>query len=44
MKTLDLDDRMQTKVSVNGLDDSVDYSTVQGDVSLKVVPSCIHRF
>lgn len=44
MKTLDLDEKMQTKVSVNGLDDSVDYSAVQGDVSLKVVYSSIHRF
>lgn len=37
MKTLKLDEKMQTKVSVNGLDDSVDYSSVQCDVALKVV-------
>ena len=43
MKTLNLDEKMQTKVSMNGLDDSVDYSTVQGDVALKVVCSHSHR-
>lgn len=37
MKTLELDEKMQTKVSVNGLDDSVDYSTIQCNVSLKVI-------
>ena len=36
MKSLNLDDSLQTKVSTNGLDDAVDYSVVQSSTPIRV--------
>ena len=38
LRTLELDEKMQTKVSTNGLDDATDYSTSLSLTRLKVVP------
>lgn len=38
LRTLELDEKMQTKVSTNGLDDTTDYSTSLSLTHLKVLP------